>query len=65
MILKRKFRCKQVLRVRMTDGHVSEVRGVYADDGSQVYGSTVATNVSGKLYIGTITRNAVVCDIHA
>ncbi|WAR23859.1 hypothetical protein MAR_037528, partial [Mya arenaria] len=53
-----------VIRVEMTsDGRVAEIQEVFADDGSRLFGSTGATNVSGKLVICTVTRQAMVCDM--
>ena len=42
---------------------VNQVVEVYADpDGTEAFGSTVATYVDGKLIIGTVTHQTVVCD---
>ncbi|WAR23860.1 PON1-like protein [Mya arenaria] len=54
----------QVIRAEMTsDGRVAEIQEVFADDGSRLYGSTAATNASGKLVIGTVSRQAMICDM--
>ena len=43
---------------------VEEIIDVYADpDGSEMYGSIVATRVDDKLVIGSVTHQAIVCDI--
>ena len=43
---------------------VKEIIDVYADpDGSEIFGSTVATRVDDKLVIGSVTHQAIVCDI--
>ena len=53
----------QVLKVKMRHNMVSEIIEVYADpDGSEARGSTVATYVNGKVVIGTIEDQTVVCD---
>ena len=47
----------------MEDNMVSDVIEVYADpDGSEAFGSTVATYADGKVVIGTVTHQTVVCD---
>ena len=43
---------------------VDEVIDVYADpDGSEIFGSMVATRVGDKLVIGSVAHQALVCDI--
>ena len=57
------FQILQVLKVEMKSNMVNQVVEVYADpDGTQAFGSTVATYVDGKLVIGTVTHQTVVCD---
>ena len=47
----------------MQQNTVSEIIEVYADpDGSEARGSTVATYVNGKVIIGTVFDQTVVCD---
>ena len=47
----------------MKSNMVSQVIDVYADpDGTETFGSTVATYVDGKLIIGTVNHQTVVCD---
>ena len=53
----------QVLRFKMEDNMVSSVEEVYADDGSELVGSTVATYIKGKLVIGTVIAQTIVCDV--
>ena len=49
--------------MKMNQNMVSEVIEVYADpDGSEAFGSTVATYAQEKLIIGTVTHQTVVCD---
>lgn len=53
----------QVLKVKMSHNMVSEIIEVYADpDGSEARGSSVATYVNGKVVIGTVFDQTVVCD---
>ncbi|XP_053395644.1 uncharacterized protein LOC123523548 [Mercenaria mercenaria] len=54
----------QVLRFKMEDNMVSAVEEIYADDGTELLGSTAATYVNGKLVIGTVEAQAVVCDVN-
>ncbi|XP_060580724.1 serum paraoxonase/arylesterase 1-like [Ruditapes philippinarum] len=54
----------QVLRFKMEDNMVSSVEEIYADDGSELYGSTAATYVNGKLVIGSVKAETVVCDVN-
>ena len=47
----------------MKSNRVRLVIDVYADpDGTEAFGSSVATYVEGKLIIGTIYKQLVVCD---
>lgn len=56
-------RPSQALKVKMRQNMVDEIVEVYADpDGSEAYGSTVATYVDGKVIIGTVQHQLVVCD---
>ena len=53
----------QVLKVKMKHNMPSEIVEVYADpDGSEARGSTVATYANGKVVIGTVEDQLVVCD---
>ena len=53
----------QVLKMKMKSNMVSEVIDVYGDpDGTEAFGCSVATYVDGKLLIGTVTHQMVVCD---
>ncbi|XP_045159588.2 serum paraoxonase/arylesterase 1-like [Mercenaria mercenaria] len=53
----------QVLRFKMRDNMVSEIEEIYADDGSELKASTAATYANGKLVIGTVRDQTVVCDV--
>ncbi|KAL4236468.1 Serum paraoxonase/lactonase 3 [Mactra antiquata] len=53
----------QVLRFKMRDNMVSEIEEIYADDSTNLAGSTVATYVDGKLVIGTAASKTLVCDV--
>ena len=53
----------QVLKMKMKSNMVSQVIDVYGDpDGTEAFGCSVATYVDGKLLIGTVTHQMVVCD---
>ena len=53
----------QVLKVKMKSNMVSQVIDVYSDpDGTEAFGCSVATYVDGKLIIGTVNHQMVVCD---
>ncbi|XP_045157147.2 serum paraoxonase/arylesterase 1-like [Mercenaria mercenaria] len=54
----------QVLRFRMEDNTVSSIEQIYADDGSELQGSTTAAFVGGKLIIGTVVKQTLVCDVN-
>ncbi|XP_053394251.1 serum paraoxonase/arylesterase 1-like isoform X1 [Mercenaria mercenaria] len=54
----------QVVRVKMQDNAVSEMEVIYQDDGTNCAGSSVATYAAGKLVIGTVLKQAVVCDVN-
>ncbi|XP_060580715.1 serum paraoxonase/arylesterase 1-like [Ruditapes philippinarum] len=54
----------QVLRLKMEDNMVSSIEEIYADDGSELYGSTAATYIKGKLVIGTVTAETVLCEVN-
>jgi hypothetical protein len=48
----------------MRDNMVSEIEEIYADDGSELVASTGATYVNGKLVIGTVRDQLMVCDVN-
>jgi hypothetical protein len=48
----------------MEDNMVSSIEEIYADDGSELYGSTAATYIKGKLVIGTVTAETVLCEVN-
>ncbi|XP_045157145.2 serum paraoxonase/arylesterase 2-like [Mercenaria mercenaria] len=54
----------QVLRIKMTDNAISEIEEVFSDDGNFLYGTSSATNVNGKLVIGTVSQKAAVCELN-
>ena len=50
--------------MKMQHNMVEEIVDVYADpDGTEIFGSTVATRVGDKLVIGSVSHQAIVCDI--
>lgn len=53
----------QVLRIKMTDNAVSEIEEIYHDDGNVLSGTSVATYVSGKVLIGTVSQRLAICDV--
>lgn len=53
----------QVIRVKMQDNTVADIEVIYQDDGTECTGSTSATYAAGKVIIGTIRKQAVVCDV--
>jgi len=56
----------QVLRLEIQDGiHVSRVTEVYANDGSILKGSSVASYYKGRLLIGTVMHKTLLCDMKA
>lgn len=44
-------------------GKISNVREVYANDGSELKGSSVAIRYKKKLFIGTVIEGALVCEL--
>ena len=53
----------KVLRFKMEDNMVSKVDEIYADEGTELFGSSVATFVKGKLVIGTVNAQTLICDV--
>ncbi|XP_053394247.1 serum paraoxonase/arylesterase 2-like isoform X2 [Mercenaria mercenaria] len=53
----------QVVRAKMQDNAVSEMEIIYQDDGTNCAGSTAATHAAGKMIVGTVSNQAVVCDV--
>ncbi|XP_053392454.1 serum paraoxonase/arylesterase 2-like [Mercenaria mercenaria] len=53
----------QVIRVKMRNHTVSSIEEIYMDDGNECTASTVAVFAYGKLVIGTLFKQTVVCDI--
>ncbi|XP_045159584.1 serum paraoxonase/arylesterase 2-like [Mercenaria mercenaria] len=53
----------QVVRVKMQDNAVSEIEIIYQDDGTNCAGSTAATYAAGKMVVGTVREQTVVCDV--
>lgn len=54
----------QVLRFKMRDYMVSEVEEIYADDGSELLGSSAAVYVNGTLVVGTVEAQTLVCEVN-
>ena len=48
----------------MRDNMVSEIEEMYADDGSELIASTSATYAYGKLVIGTVRHQLMICDVN-
>ena len=42
---------------------VDSVEEIFSDDGTSLQASTVATYVKGKLVIGTVFEQTMVCDV--
>ncbi|KAL4236461.1 hypothetical protein ACF0H5_004847 [Mactra antiquata] len=53
----------QVLRVKTGNKAWSDVEVIYQDDGTNCAGSTVATYVAGKLIVGTLYKQTLVCEV--
>ncbi|KAL0985272.1 hypothetical protein UPYG_G00154830 [Umbra pygmaea] len=53
----------EVMRIQNIHSENPVVTQVYADDGSVLIGSSVASPYKGKLFIGTIYHKALVCDL--
>ena len=54
----------QVLRLRVRDGtEMTRVTEVYADDGTQLRGSSSAVLYKGRLLIGTAIHKLLLCDL--
>lgn len=53
----------EVLRIRNILSEEPEVTRIYADDGSVLQGSTVASIYKGKLLIGTVIHRALYCEL--
>lgn len=54
----------QVVRVKMQDNAVSDIEVIYQDSGTYSAGSTAASYVAGKLVLGTVREQTVVCDVN-
>ncbi|XP_056619275.1 serum paraoxonase/arylesterase 2-like [Triplophysa dalaica] len=52
----------EVIRIKDILSKKSRVTQVYADDGSVIIGSSVATRYGKKLLIGTVYQKAMICD---
>ncbi|XP_014671113.1 PREDICTED: serum paraoxonase/arylesterase 2-like [Priapulus caudatus] len=53
----------QVLRLRMKEGKVQSISEVYADDGTNLIGSTVAVYRDNGLLIGTLRDKLMYCNV--
>ena len=62
-ILQYYFSVLQVIRVKIRDYAVSSVETIYSDDGREISGSSVAAYVNGKLVVGSVMAQCVVCDV--
>lgn len=63
-ILMGRLRPSQVIRVKMRENKVSEMETIYQDDGRNIAGSSVATFAAGKIVVGSVTDQAIVCDVN-
>lgn len=54
---------RQVLRIQNILSEEPAVTRVYADDGSVLQGSSVASIHDGKLLIGTVFHRALYCEL--
>ncbi|XP_060596918.1 serum paraoxonase/arylesterase 1-like [Ruditapes philippinarum] len=53
----------QVLRLKMRENTISEIEMIYQNDGTECTSSTVASYTAGKMIIGTVHAQALVCDV--
>ncbi|CAM4700587.1 unnamed protein product [Leuciscus chuanchicus] len=53
----------EVIRIENILSEKPQVTQVYADDGSVIMASSVATTYRGKLLIGTVYQKALICDL--
>ncbi|KTF88429.1 hypothetical protein cypCar_00001290, partial [Cyprinus carpio] len=53
----------EVIRIENILSEKPKVTQVYADDGSVIIASSVATQYGGKLLIGTVYQKALICDL--
>ncbi|XP_052776582.1 serum paraoxonase/arylesterase 2-like isoform X3 [Mya arenaria] len=58
-----KIPASQVLRIKIRDGVMTSLEEIYADDGDELNASTVAAYGAGKLVIGSLFTQTVVCDV--
>ncbi|KAL4236462.1 hypothetical protein ACF0H5_004848 [Mactra antiquata] len=54
----------QVLRVKIRDQAVADVEEIYTDDGQECSLATTGAYAYGKLVIGTVSSQTVVCDVN-
>lgn len=54
----------QVIRVKIHDHAISDIEEIYADDGHECTGTTSAAYADGKLVIGTLHDQTVLCDVN-
>ncbi|WAR23856.1 PON1-like protein, partial [Mya arenaria] len=59
-----KLPAAQVLRIKIRDGVMTSLEEIYADDGDELMASTVAAYGAGKLVIGSVFKQTVVCDVN-
>ncbi|WAR23853.1 PON3-like protein [Mya arenaria] len=52
-----------VLRIKLRGGVMTSLEEIYADDGDELTASTVAAYGAGKVFIGSLFTQTVVCDV--
>ncbi|XP_060085242.1 serum paraoxonase/arylesterase 1-like [Ylistrum balloti] len=53
----------QILKVKTSEGKFTEAVEVFRDSGSELTGSTVASVYQGKMIVGTLAYQLMVCDL--
>ena len=48
----------------MQGNSVAEIETIYQDDGRQIGGSSGAIYAAGKLVVGSVSKQAIVCDVN-
>ena len=43
---------------------MTQVTEVYSNDGSQLSGSTIAVEFKGRMLVGTVHTELLLCDVH-
>ena len=52
----------QVLHVKMSNNIVESISEVFVDDGSEAIGSSSATFINGRIVIGTVDDQTLICE---